>query len=268
VPWQVNPVGPDRFQGYGADGAVGRVFGGQVAAQALAAAGADLDAAPASVHARFVREGRSAHPIDYSVERLDARFRRVVAAQLGRTILTLDVVYGPPAPVPPRTSGADPVGWTPTTAAEAAWLDGLAERMAFDFRFEARPTLLAGRRGDVVDGQRFWLRTAERLPDRADRHACALTYISDLLMVSTVLARHGLAGTSPGVQSASIDHAVWFHGAFRADEWVRYEQVSPTAADGRGLCAGEMFDAGGGLIATVRQEVLLRTPLDGSRAGA
>ena len=260
MPWQVNPVGPDRYQGYGADGAVGRVFGGQVAAQALAAACADLDgAAPRSVHARFVREGRSAHPIDYAVERLGAHHRRVIAAQLDRTILTLDVVYGPTRQVPPRAPAPDPAGWAPTSTAEAAWLDGLARRMAFDFRFEARPTLLSGRRGEAVDGQRFWLRTTEPLPDLVGPHVCAVTYISDLLMVSTALARHGLAGTSPGVQSASIDHAVWFHGPFRADEWLRYEQACPTAAHGRGLCEGELVTAAGAPVATVRQEVLLRT---------
>ncbi|GIJ51934.1 acyl-CoA thioesterase II [Virgisporangium aliadipatigenens] len=261
--WRVDPVGPDRFRGHGADGAANRVFGGQVAAQALAAAGADLpDQAPASAHARFVREGRSADPIDYTVERHSAGFCRVIAAQRGRTILTLDAVFRPAAPVSPAApAGPQPLtGWTPSTEEEAAWLDGLAKRMPFEFRFEARPTLLAGRRGDIVDGQRFWLRTAERLPDHPAAHACAVTYISDLLMVSTALARHGLAGTSPGVQSASLDHAVWFHGAFRADEWVRYDQTSPTAADGRALCEGRMTNAAGELIATVRQEILTRVP--------
>jgi acyl-CoA thioesterase-2 len=128
----------------------------------------------------------------------------------------------------------------------------------FDFRFVDPPSSLAGRRGEVSLGQRFWLRTREPLPDDERHHACALAYASDLFLVSTALARHGLPGGRSDVQSATIDHAVWFHRPVRADDWLSYEQDSPSSAGGRGLSTGRIVDRAGQLVATMRQEVLLR----------
>jgi acyl-CoA thioesterase-2 len=276
----------DRFRGWCRDGLVGRVFGGQVAAQALAAAGADLVHGwlPISIHAYFVREGRSAAPIEYRVERMDVermdvermdvertdqddpevRLRRITASQSDRAILILDAAFHAPgcdSKLVPFTPGPEPATWTPPGPAEERWLAEHSRRFGFDLRFVDRPGRIAGGRGEISHGQRFWLRTAARLPDEALHHACALTCASDMFLVSTALAVHGLPGRRPDVQAASLDHSIWFHRSARADEWVLYEQASPTSAGGRGLSTGRLLDrTGAALVATVCQEVLQRLP--------
>ena len=263
--WHLEPAGQDRFHGWCTEGAPNRVFGGQVLAQAVAAAGADLpDGGVESLHAYFVREGRSAEPIEYVVERTsdDASqraLRHVTAVQGGKPILVLDAAFqrdaGPPVSVP---SPGDPPAWTSDDSEEARWLADRSHRIRFELRFEGPPAFFARRDGQTVEGQRFWLRATDTLPDQALPHAYALVYVSDMMLVSTALASHGLMVRGPGVQSASLDHALWFHRPVRLDEWVLYEQASPTSAGGRGLSTGRFTDRAGNLVATVRQEVLLR----------
>lgn len=268
--WQLERVGPDRFSGWCRNGAPTRVFGGQVAAQALAAAGADLpdDWAPTSLHAYFAREGRSADAIDYQVDPIEdgeLSFRRVTAIQGGRPILTLDTAFErcteklPPAP-DELDAGTDLAGWAPRTDDDARWLAEQAERIRFELRFPDVPTRVAGRSGVARRGQSFWLRATGPVPDRPLQHACGLAYVSDLMLVSTALANHGLPGPRLDVQAASLDHAVWFHRPARVDEWVRYEQDSPTSAGSRGLSRGRLFNRAGELVASVHQEVLMRVP--------
>jgi acyl-CoA thioesterase-2 len=268
--WQLERIGADLFSGWCRNGAPTRVFGGQVAAQALAAAGADLpeDWAPASLHVYFAREGRSADAIDYLVTQVDERFRRVTAIQGGRPILTLDTAFEPVTePLPPAPGGFDTgdagdelAGWAPRSADEARWLAEQAERIRFELRFPDLPTRFAGRSGVAQSGQTFWLRATGPVPDRPLQHACGLTYVSDLMLVSTALANHGLPGHRHDVQAASLDHAVWFHRPARVDEWIRYDQDSPTSAGSRGLSRGRLFNRAGELVATVHQEVLMRVP--------
>jgi acyl-CoA thioesterase-2 len=261
VLWDVVPTGPGQFRGRGEDGPHQRIFGGHVAAQALASALADLPHgwATASLHARFVSQGRGDQPTDYVVTPVGERHRQVTAAQDGRTILTLDVAFRfastASAPVP---DGFVPAGWVPTDEDAAAWISQIDRRVPYDIRFDGRPASVAGRRGERSGGHRFWLRTTSPLPDSSGQHECALTYISDLLQVSTALARHGLAHSRPGVRAASLDHAVWFHPPFRVDEWLLYEQEVLTTDGGRGLCSGRLSDRNGRLVASVRQEVLIR----------
>jgi acyl-CoA thioesterase II len=267
--WRLEPTGPRRFEGWCRDGAPGRVYGGQVVAQALAAAFTDIAVGwwPESLHAYFVREGRSSGPIEYAVDGGDddnVRFRRVTATQGYEPVLILETAFSDPAnwpslPAPPEflDPGDDLVGWTPDDADDAAWLDERNSRMRLAFRFGDEPNILTARRGGTSPGQTFWFRTSELLPDEARHHACALAYASDLFLVSTGLAVHGI-GHREGIQAASIDHAVWFHRPLRADTWVRNEQTSLTSAGGRGLCSGRITDRGGELVATIRQEVLLR----------
>jgi acyl-CoA thioesterase-2 len=243
-----------------------------VAAQALAAAFADTDEDwwPESLHAYFVREGRSAGPIGYEVDGDDdpdarVRFRRVTATQGYETVLILETAFGvlepgPALPDRPEAFGDDVAGWVPDGPDDQAWLEERNNRMPLDLRFDTEPSILTARKGGTSLEQRFWFRASQPLPDRVRHHACALTYASDLLLVSTALATHGL-GHRDGVQAASMDHAVWFHLPVRADTWVTYEQTSLTSAGGRGLSGGRMLDRSGELVATVRQEVLLR--LDG-----
>jgi acyl-CoA thioesterase-2 len=105
---------------------------------------------------------------------------------------------------------------------------------------------------------RVWLRAAGRLPDEPLLHASVLTYASDLTLLGASLVPHGTFIGAPGLQTASLDHAMWFHREFRADEWLLYDQVSPSASGGRGLATGRMFTRDGRLIASVVQEGLIR----------
>ena len=238
-----------------------------MAAQALGSALADLPDgwSAASLHARFVRQGRGGEPIDYRVTPVGERHRQVIAAQGGRTILTLDVAFRFASFAAPASSpnGFEPAGWVPADDDAAAWISQIDRRVPYDIRFDGRPASVAGRRGERSGGHRFWLRTSSPLPDAPRQHECALTYISDLLQVSTALARHGLAHGRPGVQAASLDHAVWFHPPFRVDEWLLYEQDVLTTDGGRGLCSGRLSDRDGRVVASVRQEALIRRRLPG-----
>jgi acyl-CoA thioesterase-2 len=262
--WRLEPVGPDRHRGWGRNGNLARLFGGQVAAQALAAAGSDLPPGwgPISLQAYFVREGRAEVPVEYRVQRVDASVRRVTATQSEQPILILDARFTADGPVLPAPYGGEPdePAWRPGNADEVAFLEEQARRMPFEVRFAGVPSRIAGLRGELLQSQRFWFRAAERLPDDLLPHACALTYVSDLFLVSVALARHGLPGDRPRaeIQAASLDHAVWFHRPARADDWVCYEQASATSAGGRGLSTGRVVDLTGAVVATVRQEVLLR----------
>jgi acyl-CoA thioesterase-2 len=261
VLWDVAAGGGGRFLGYGYEGHNRRVFGGQVASQALSAAlfGLAAGAVAGSLHARFVRPGRSLESIDYTVAAVGEHHRQVVAAQGGRTMLTLDVrLRFDSSPLRVRAESPEPAAWMPGNDDEAAWYDPIAKLVPFELRFDGVPAPVLGRRGERAGGQRFWFRTRENLSDDHGEHACALTYISDLLLVSTTLAEHGLAHSMPGIQAASLDHTVWFHEPFRADEWLLYEQETLITAGGRGLCGGRMSTWDGRVVATVRQEVLIR----------
>jgi acyl-CoA thioesterase-2 len=270
--WQLEPVGKRRYEGWCHPGAPGRVFGGQVVAQALAAALTDVDEDwwPESLHAYFVREGRSTGPIEYEVDGEDdpddpIRFRRVIATQGYEPVLILETSFVaaesglPRLPALPDEpdDGEDLGGWTPADPDDAARLQERVTRNRMQMRFLTEPSFLTARKGETSPGQAFWLRTGEPLPDEVRHHACAFAYASDLMLVSTALAAHGL-GHREGISAASIDHGVWFHQPFRADAWIRIEQASPTSAGGRGLSTARVFDRSGQLVASIWQEVLLR----------
>ena len=263
--WRLEPVGPRRYEGWCRDGGPGRVFGGQVAAQALASACLDLadDSWPVSLHAYFVREGRSAGPIEYEVDGEDdssaVRFRRVTATQGYEPVFILESAFSADSTVPPPADDAgDPLGgWTPDGPDDETWFEERVGRMRMDMRFDTEPCILTARKGGTSEGQRFWVRAGQVLPDQARHHACAITYASDMFLVSIALATHGL-GHREGIQAASVDHAVWFHRPVRADTWLLFDQTVVTTAGGRGLCAARVLDRSGDLVATIRQEVLLR----------
>ena len=269
--WRLEPVGPRRYEGWCHQGAPGRVYGGQVVAQALAAAYADaaVDWWPESLHAYFVREGRSSGPIEYEVDGEDdpddpVRFRRVAAMQGFEPVLILETCFtdrtGEGA-LPEAQQSLDPgddlAGWLPADPDDASWLEERSSRNRMQLRFMTEPSFLTARKGETSPGQAFWLRTGEPLADEVRHHACAFAYASDLMLVSTALAAHGL-GHREGISAASIDHGVWFHQPFRADAWIRIEQASPSSAGGRGLSTAQVFDRSGQLVASIWQEVLLR----------
>lgn len=242
-----------------------RAFGGQVAAQALIAAGVTLgtDRRVHSLHGYFIRPGQPDRPIFYQVDRVrDGRSfttRRVTAIQRGEAIFTLSASFHAPEgesvhqaemptlPLPDELGG----GGQPDSS-----VAGSRFRAAVESVLEIRPVPLEPADAPGYPVSRFWVRVRGRFPRDPLRHACALTYISDLRLTRTASAAHRTAFGD--LMAASLDHAVWFHRDFRADEWLLFNQDSRTSGFGRGLAHGEFFTLDGRLVATVVQEVVVR----------
>lgn len=263
------------FRGQSQDLGWGTVFGGQVLGQALSAAVQTVpsDRNVHSLHAYFLRPGRVDRPIVYDVDRIrdgsSFTTRRVVAIQAGQPIFNLAASFHlleegfehqdsmPEAP-PPES--------LPTEQERAASFAQrlprmLRERALADRPFELRivgadedPFLPAPR----PPHRMIWLRTAGKLPDDAALHAYLLAYASDHGFITTALLPHGVTWLTPGMQVASLDHVMWFHSAFRVDEWLLYVVDSPAAHGARGLVRGRVFTQDGRLVASCAQEGLIR----------
>jgi acyl-CoA thioesterase-2 len=253
----------------------GRVFGGQVLAQSVIAAGRtvnDLEGAPRrihSLHGYFLRPGDPEHRIRFAVERLrdghSFSVRRVQAIQSGRPILSMitsfqtDAVgldhqdHMPAAPDPERME---------TLAEVFAGLDNpqanfWSKDKAIDLRHvEGAIYIRPGRQ--LASQQSVWLRAIGQMPDDPLVNAAVLAYCSDYSLLEPVLRKHGLAWSDRRLRVASLDHAMWFHRPGRADDWTLYTQSSPSASGGRGLATGRMFNSDGVLLATVAQEGMMR----------
>ncbi len=243
-----------------------RVFGGQVAGQALVAAGrtVDDDRGVHSLHSYFVRPGDPRAPIVYDVERVrDGRSfttRRVRAVQHGEVIFALSASFQlaqeglehtDPAPVgvPAPDDLPDLGEWLRDGE---GFLAGLPRPL--DLRFVEAP-FWSSDRGPATDGPvRVWMRADGTLPDDPLLHVCLLTYASDLTLLGSVLARHG----RHRVAMASLDHAMWFHRPFRADEWQLYDCRSPSASGARGLATGRFLTRDDRLVVTAVQEGMVR----------
>ncbi|GAC1322911.1 MAG: acyl-CoA thioesterase II [Mycobacteriales bacterium] len=260
------------FRGGSPDEDLQRVFGGQVAGQALVAAGRTVPAERPvhSLHAYFLRPGDPAVPIVYEVDRIrDGRSfttRRVVAVQHGRVIFNLSASFqsvedGVDHRIP--MPSAPPPESLPTVAERfadhpeqlAGWW---ARPRPIDLRYVDDPPIVTLRGGPAAPRQQVWLRTDGPLPDDPLLHVCAATYASDMTLLDSVLRRHGMAWHGGNVKGASLDHAMWFHRPFRADEWLLYDQDSPSASGGRGLAHGRIFTREGELVVSVMQEGLVR----------
>ncbi|MEU0965494.1 acyl-CoA thioesterase II [Streptomyces sp. NPDC005917] len=268
----------DIFRGQSRSAVVPRVFGGQVAAQALVAAGRTVpsDRHAHSLHAYFLRAGDPGAPIVYNVERIrDGRSfttRRAVAVQHGRPIFALSASFQtyedgldhqtpmPPAPDPETL---------PTSAERLRGYDHLPPavvekfleaREAIDLRYVDEPPY--GRFGEPREPHsQVWFRTAGKLEDDPLLHVVLATYVSDMTLLDSVLLAHGRGGWAVGdVVGASLDHAMWFHRPFRADEWLLYDQESPSAYGGRGLGQARIYTQDGSLAVSVIQEGVLRVP--------
>ena len=273
----LEPIEVDIFRGLSPDEHRQRVFGGQVAGQALVAAGRTVTRGTVhSLHAYFLRPGDPAVPILYEVDRIrDGRSfttRRVVAVQHGRAIFNLSASFHVDEPGPDHQVAMpavpDPES-LPTFASQMApYRDRLAEvherPHPIDVRFVTSHPFERGEGKGRPACQRVWMRADGELPDQPLLHACVVAYASDLTLLDTTLAPHGISAlSSPGTMLASLDHAMWFHRPFRADEWLLYEQESPSASGARGFAKGTIFTRDGLLAVSVAQEGLVR-PLRGS----
>lgn len=263
----------DLFRGLQAATERQRVFGGQVAAQSVMAANRSVDDAFVmhSLHSYFLRPGDPAVPILYDVERIrDGRSfatRRVMARQHGRPIYYLTANFQKPEDGfehqdrMPEVVGPDqgvPMADLARRRGEAAAEEWQREWAALDVRYLGTSAL--GLPEDPAHPARaqLWIRVAGDLGDDPLTHQAAFTYASDLTLLGATLPPHGVMIGSSRLQAASLDHTIWFHRPFRADEWWFYDQVSPSASGARGLATARIFTADGRLVATVAQEGLIR----------
>ncbi|APE29230.1 acyl-CoA thioesterase [Aurantiacibacter gangjinensis] len=272
----LDPKGGDRFIGRRRPDGTGRVFGGQAVAQALGAASrtVDEDRTVHSLHAYFLRPGSDDHPIEYRVKRdLDGRSfsnRRVVASQDGKPILNLTASFQKPVDGPghqfadmPDVPG--PESLTPDAAIRRKVADFVPEGkikqlllrpFPIDFRsVEERDWLQPQKREPK---SHVWFRTVAPLPLEAAVHQAVLAYTSDFQILATALHPHGKGIHTGQVKGASLDHAVWFHDSFSADDWLLFVTDSPWSGAARGFSRGQVFTRDGRLVASVTQEGMLR----------
>jgi acyl-CoA thioesterase-2 len=251
----------------------GRLFGGQVAAQSLVAAGRTVDGKPAhSLHGYFLRPGDPAVPVVYSVDRIrDGRSfttRRVVAQQRGKAIFNMAVSFHEAErgyshqQTMPGTPPPDEV------RSRREWARLLADEIPEQFRG------WAGRRGPIEtrhlhaptfitreahEGpQSVWMKAVAPLPDDPFLHQCVLAYASDMSLLDAIVQPHGRVGELGPLMTASLDHAIWFHKPVRVDRWLLYYQDSPAAYGARGLARGTLYTEEGELVASTAQEALMR----------
>jgi acyl-CoA thioesterase-2 len=263
----------DLFRGQSRKLAGGRVFGGQVLGQALAAAYATIEGREAhSLHAYFLRAGDPDHPIVYEVDRSrDGRgfsSRRVVAIQHGEQIFHMSASFQMPEAAIDRQALMPDVP-APESVPDLATAVAEAKRKAPDrpspFRihehpFEFRPAELPDPLGEVPREPRVkvWIRLVERVPDDPILHRCLLAYTSDYFLLGAASMDARMSNEREQLQMASIDHAMWFHRPARPDEWLLYVLDSPTASGARGFARGSLFTRDGRLVASTAQEGLVR----------
>jgi len=252
------------------------VFGGQVLAQAIASAYRTVDPSHSlhSMHAYFLRPGDWKIPILYDIDRIrDGRSfttRRVVAIQHGRAIFNMATSWQKSES---GLSHANPMPDVPPPEALRGdreiyrdWAVQFPEMARFSFRFEAIDCRQVERISLTESGaqQAFrhtWVKTRDPLPDNPEVHQAMLGYMSDLDFMSTSMLPHGRAKMRQNIRGASLDHALWLHRPFRADEWLLFAKQSPNASAARGFVRGQFFNRGGDLVATAAQECLIR-PID------
>lgn len=251
----------------------GRVFGGQVLAQCIMAAGHTVASEPDrvlhSLHGYFLRPGDSNEDIDFSVETMrdggSFSARRVHAIQDDEILLSMICSFQHPAGGLDHADEIPPAPDPDTLVSDAELMVALDHPLARGFArrdgIELRHVdgQIWGRsEADHDPNQRVWLRAVGHLPDDPLVHAAVLAYSSDYSLLEPVLRRHGITWLDPRLRVASLDHAMWFHRPHRSGDWMLYVQDTPSAQSGRGLAMARMFARDGTLVATVAQEGMIR----------
>ena len=265
----------NTFRGVSPEDGPGRIFGGQVIAQSLLAAYETVeDRICHSLHCYFIRPGDPRIPILFEVDRSrdggTFTTRRVIAVQNGKQIFNLAASFQVAedgfehqAPMPAVRSPDDMAA--EAEAAKKAVQDGMSEEMRRMMN-RPRPIEMVGR-DNYGFGRKpkpsepksdTWMRAVAPIGDDARMHQVILAYASDMNLLSTAMRPHGVAWQTPGLQSASLDHAMWFHKASNFNDWHLYTQDSPSASGGRGFVRGAIYGQDGTLVASVAQEGLMR----------
>lgn len=263
----------DLFRGHSQDLGWHAIFGGQVLGQALSAAAQTItDRAVHSFHGYFIRAGDVTQPIIYEVDRLrDGKSfstRRVVAIQEGEAIFSLGASFQGDEPGFEHQDAMPEVPPPDHLRSERELALAVADRLPEALRamataerpIEIRPVELRDPLHPRAAPPRrhMWYRAVDRLPDDPALHRYLLAYASDFSFLGTAMDPHGVSWLLPGMQVASLDHAMWFHRPFRFDDWLLYAVDSPSASGARGLVRGQFFDRAGRLVASCAQEGLIR----------
>lgn len=270
---EIERTDEDTFVGQNLRQPGGRVFGGQVLAQTILAAGRTVseDRLPHSMHGYFLRPGIVELPITFSVERLrDGRSfsaRRVHALQDGQPILSMIASFQEDQK---GLEHADPMPAAPPPSEVESALDVLGpidhpvakfwtQKAAFDLR-HVESSLYLSPAPNRTDRQMVWMRSRGPAPDDPLLHRALLAFACDQVMLEPVLRQHGESWVSPGLSMASLDHAMWWHRPARIDEWLLYVQSAPSSQGGRGLGAARVYAQDGTLVASIAQEGMIRLP--------
>jgi acyl-CoA thioesterase-2 len=270
----LEPLEQNLFRGRSPDAGWQRVYGGQVLGQALVAAVRTVEEPRLahSMHAYFLLGGDPAVPIIYEVERIrdgsSFTTRRVKAIQHGRAIFAMSVSFQKPETGFDHQARMPDVPAPEELPSEQEIATALVRHMPENMRaywererpIEMRPVEIRRylRREKAEPVQHIWMRANGRLPDDPKLHQCVLAYASDFTLLDTALIAHAKLLFDKDIQLASLDHALWLHRPFRADDWLLYAQDSPSASSARGLCRGNVFTRDGVLVASTTQEGLMR----------
>ncbi|MFG1397529.1 acyl-CoA thioesterase II [Roseixanthobacter pseudopolyaromaticivorans] len=271
----LEPLEINLFRGRSGSPGGGRVFGGQVVAQALVAAQrtVDIERITHSLHGYFLLGGDPTVPIIYEVDRIrDGRSfttRTVKAIQHGKAIFSMSASFQLLEPGLEHQIAMPQVPQPEQLPSDEVWREKLLKRFPAASKrdwmalrpLEVKPTSLdpSFLSGNINTSRpSIWVRTRGPLPDDLRTQQAVLAYASDLSLLQAALVPHRKSVFDPDIQVASLDHALWFHQPFRADEWLLYVQESPAAGGARGFCRGELFTRDGKLVASAAQEGLMR----------
>jgi acyl-CoA thioesterase-2 len=271
---ELEELDQDLYRGHNEPNRTGRIFGGQVAAQSLMAAGRTVnDLLAHSLHGYFLRAGDPDIPVIYTVDRIrDGRSfvtRRVVATQRGKAIFNMACSFHkfeeglshqmdmpdapPPESVPQWAERIIPLWAKTPDRIKKVWRPGARP---IDMREIDVPVYLGG---EATGGNnKIWLKTPGPVSDDPFLHQCILAYATDFSLIDTMLRQHKERGPFGSLMTASLDHAIWFHAPLRIDDWLLYVQDSPVTGGARGFARGSIYSRDGQLVASAVQEGLMR----------